>query len=184
MRPAAHLLFLSRQEKKAKEGDPKPVTRSLQLRAACDARPGCERCGTRCRLLWSLPLRQPQRVCRRADACCAAPVRTRGCASRHGHRGFKDRHAGLLRSLGWNRSLCRESLLSRRGAQGQAAARPAQHGLATVSDSLRLSERSAPAGRAQRVPQRLPATSTAGYPSGRDSRVAFLWLLSLARQRK
>ena len=90
-----------------------------------------------------------------AWACCAAHARPTPCASRHGQRGVELQHGPSLRSAprtakpgaersdGPNGFSTPLRLRLRRGACG--VARAAQHARASLTDSPRLSERSAPA---------------------------------------
>ena len=86
MRPAAHLLFLSRQEKKAKEGAPTGRVPSAALRGNLRCSIRRWRCRTRC-----APLALRSNNCSESEheawtsfGVHAHPAR---CASRHVHRG-------------------------------------------------------------------------------------------------
>ena len=88
MRPAAHVLFLTRQEKKAKEGDPTGRVPAAMLRGNLRCSIGRSRCRTRC-----APLALRSNSCSESEhearACCAARAHRPLCASRHVHRGAK-----------------------------------------------------------------------------------------------
>ena len=88
MRPAAHLLFLTRQEKKAKEGDPTGRVPSASLRGNLRCSIGRWRCRTR----FAATQRRSNNCSEsehEARTCCAARAHRPLCASRHVHRGGK-----------------------------------------------------------------------------------------------
>ena len=86
MRPAAHLLFLTRQEKKAKEGDPTGRVPFAALRGNLRCSDAGRHCGTRFAATQRRSNNRSESE-HEAGACCAAPARPTPCASRHVHRG-------------------------------------------------------------------------------------------------
>ena len=89
MRPAAHLLFLTRQEKKAKEGDPTGRVPFAALRGNLRCSIVRWRCRTRC-----APLALRSNNCSESEHEARASFGARAhrplCASRHVHRGGED----------------------------------------------------------------------------------------------
>ena len=164
MRPAAHLLFLTRQEKKAKEGDPTG-------RVPIALRWGNLRCSIvrwRCRTRFAAAQRRSNNCSEsehEARASFGARAHRPLCASRHVHRGVKTIRAITALGLGFQSQAERSDgpirysnplrLRLWRGVGGVAAA--PQDAAASCSDSLQLSERSAKG--AKRVLQRTPSAS-------------------------
>jgi len=155
VRPAAHLLFFASPKKsRQKKGDPTGRVPSLRCGQPAMLAPGAVLRNSLCSLR-SRRSNNRSKSDHDAWACCAAHARPTPCASRHGQRGVQLQPGPSLRSAqaitntGAERSdgPCGFStplrLRLRRGACG--VARAAQHARASLTDSPRLSERSAPA---------------------------------------
>ena len=167
MRPAAHLLFLRAQEKKAKEV--RPTSATPALRSGANLRRASDGVGrrTHCALaaLRSDSCGQPEHEAAASFGAAATPPDARrrrslkggGTATQAiaalglGQRGASRPRVGG-RAQRWPERT--GPLCACRGAQGVGWAVAAQHATASCSGSLRLFERSAAS--AQRVPQCRP----------------------------
>ena len=195
MRPAAHLLFLSRQEKKAKEGDPTSATPAL--RAGANLRRASVGVGRRNSLrAWqrSAQTTSASQFTKRLHAALQPPPRQNRAAGA-ASRGVEQPHGPSLRSAPKHASASRRGskaersdgpirlppLWTCREAQRVGCAWTPKDVHASCSDSLQLFERSAAkraassAAHPAREHRRLPHRNAMGSrPVGRASLGTFL----------
>ena len=174
VRPAAHLLSLTRQRKKAKKGDPTGCVPAADAPGPPAVLAGGMRGRTHCALARSVQTTSASQITMRVRAAPHpfTPPPARLGASRGaclGNSGRRCARTWLVR-ISMPLSPCRE-------AQGLGRVWTPKDGRTACSDWLRLSERRAAS--AKRVPQRRPRSEHRRLPAGtRAVGSPFLCLLS------
>ena len=189
--PGGAPTFLVSPRKVGKRRRPCRLRPCASLRATCGARVR----GAAAELTARCALRSNSRGESEHDAgaSCGAPTHSARCAPRRSQKGVSI-GPSLRSAPTWRLGRAQRwpawfptPLWPCREAQGLGRAWAAQHARASCTDSLRLSERSERSERSE-FRSAAPGPSIAGCPKrSAGTRAAgspFLWLLSLARQRK